>query len=98
MKCWFNDFKPLYYRLFNLALDSQNLDGITTLFHITEQIANKLKSLFSFVCEMLIQKATSVLQDLSKKAEVSTNKDSRRRIIATSYVLDALASMYKYNR
>ena len=89
----------MYYRFFNLALDSQNLDGITTLFHITEQIANKLKSLFSFVCEMLIQKATSVLQDLSKKAEeVSTNKDSRRRIIATSYVLDALASMYKYNR
>ena len=99
LKLALDDFKPLYYRLFNLALDSQNLDGITTLFHITEQIANKLKSLFSFVCEMLVQKATSVLQDLSKKAEeVSANKDCRRRIIATSYVLDALASMYKYNR
>ena len=101
LKLALDDFKPLYYRLFNLALDSHNLDGITTLFHITEQIANKLKSLFSFVCEMLVQKATTVLQDLSKKAEeVSMNdyKDSRRRIIATSYVLDALASMYKYNR
>ena len=101
LKLALDDFKPLYYRLFNLALDSHNLDGITTLFHITEQIANKLKSLFSFVCEMLVQKATTVLQDLSKKEdEVSKNdyKDGQRRIIATSYVLDALASMYKYNR
>ena len=49
-----DDFKPVYYQLFNLTLDSQNLDGITTLFRITKQIANKLKSLFSFVCELLV--------------------------------------------
>ena len=95
LKLSLDDFKPLYYRLFNLALDLNNLDGVSTLFHITSQVAYKLKSLFSFVCEMVVQKATSIMQVTAKG---NTNEDDSRQMNAICYVLEALASIYKYNR
>ena len=94
LKLSLDDFKPFYYRIFNLALDVDNLEGVSTLFHITAMVANKLKSLFGFVCEMVAQKSTSILQEIAKKKNV----DDCRQTTAIGYVLEALAEIYKYNR
>ena len=94
LKLSLEDFKPFYYRIFNLALDIENLEGVSTLFHITAMVANKLKSLFGFVCEMVVQKSTSIMQEIAKKKNV----DDSRQTVAIGYVLEALAEIYKYNR
>ena len=43
---------------------------------------------------MVVQKATSILQDTSKKK----NMEDSHQTVAINYVLEALASIYKYNR
>ena len=46
LKVSLEDFKPLYYKLFSLALDVENVSNISTMFDITTLVGNKLKSLF----------------------------------------------------
>ena len=54
LKLSLDDFKPLFYKLFNLALDNDNLKGISTVFHISSLVAQKLKSLFQTVRKELL--------------------------------------------
>ena len=89
-----DEFKPMYYKLFNLALDVENLDGIATMFHLSSLVAKKLKSLFSFVCERIVQKATSILQDCGGK----NKEDSDKKKNMLTHIFEALASIFKYNR
>ena len=92
LKMALDDFKPVYYRLFNLALDVANSAYVATVFHITTMVAKKLKSLFSFVCEMVVQKATSIMVEMSK------DKENEQNICAVGYALEALASIFAFNR
>lgn len=95
LKLSLEDFKPLYYRLFNLALDVDNKEGIATVFHITTQVAMKLKSLFSFVCEMIVQKATGILQEYAKRKDTDPEAS---RVCMLGYIMDALTSIFQFNR
>ena len=88
-----DEFKPMYYKLFNLALDIENLDGIATMFHLSSMVAKKLKSLFGFVCERIVQKATSILQECGKNKD-----DCEKKKNMLTYIFEALASIFKYNR
>ena len=91
LKVSLEDFKPLYYKLFSLALDVENVSNISTMFHITTLVGNKLKSLFSFVCEMIVQKATTILQETAKAKD-----DSQSDMLC--YILDALTSIFTFSR
>ena len=88
LKLSLDDFKPLFYRLFNLALDVEDGVAISTVFHLTAMVAHKLKSLFSFAYEMVVLKATSILKQIAKGQEKE----------AIGYVLDALAAIFTYNK
>ena len=91
LKVSLDDFKPLYYKLFSLALDIENTCSISTMFHITTLVGNKLKSLFSFVCEMIVQKATNILQESAKAKNESQS-------VMICYILDALTSIFTFSR
>ena len=91
LKVSLEDFKPLYYKLFSLALDVENVSNISTMFHVTTLVGNKLKSLFSFVCEMIVQKATTILQETTK-----AKNDSQCDMLC--YILDALTSIFTSSR
>merc|ERR1712203_987190 len=91
LKVSLEDFKPLYYKLFSLALDVENVASVSTMFHITTLVGNKLKSLFSFVCEMIVQKATTILQETAKAKD-----DSQCDMLC--YILDALTSIFTFSR
>ena len=92
LKLSLDDFKPLYYRLFSLVLDAEDANSVSTVFHVTALVANKLKSLFSFVCEMIIQKATTVLRQIAKR------KEEKYQIDTVGYIFEALASTFTFNR
>ena len=92
LKLSLDDFKPLFYKLFNLALDNDNLKGISTVYHISSLVAQKLKSLFNFVSEMIVQKATGILQNCKDKREEATKKTM------LTFIFEALAAIFKYNR
>ena len=47
------------------------MDSLISAYRITSEIAGKLKSLFGFVAENVIQKATHVLSIFSKEEFVS---------------------------
>ena len=91
LKVSLEDFKPLYYKLFSLALDVENVASVSTMFHITTLVGNKLKSLFSFVCEMIVQKATTILHEASKE-----KLESKSEMLC--YILDALSSIFTFSR
>merc|ERR1712001_212677 len=67
LKLPLDDFKPMFYRLVNMAveeesvIDAKYVDSLITAYRITSEIAGKLKSLFGFVAENVVQKATQVL-------------------------------------
>ena len=94
LKLSLDDFKPLFYKLFNLALDNDNLEGISTVFHISSLVAQKLKSLFNFVSEMIVQKATGILQNCKDK----TDEPSATKKTMLTLIFEALAAIFKYNR
>ena len=48
-------------------IDSKYVDGLISSYRITSEIAGRLKSLFGFVAENIIQKATQVLNTFSKE-------------------------------
>ena len=91
LKLSLDDFKPLFYKLFNLALD--DMGGVSTVFHISSLVAQKLKSLFNFVCEMIVQKATGILQQSSKDHQTDPKK-----MTMLTFIFEALAAIFKYNR
>ena len=94
LKLSLDDFKPLFYKLFNLALDNDNLEGISTVFHISSLVAQKLKSLFNFISEMIVQKATGILQNCKDK----TDEPSAIKKTMLTLIFEALAAIFKYNR
>ena len=48
------------------VVDGRYVDSLTTTYRITSAIVNKLKSLFGFLAENVIQKATQTLNLFSK--------------------------------
>ena len=47
-------------------VDGKYVDGLTTTYRITSAIVSKLKSLFGFLAQNVIQKATQTLELFSK--------------------------------
>ena len=62
LKLSLDDFKPLFYRVFNISTVDQGadggdaIDGIITGFHVTLCVARRLKGLFEFACETVVQR------------------------------------------
>lgn len=98
LKLSLDDFKPLFYRVFNLSLDTaeSNVYGTITVFHITLEVAKKLKSLFEFICETLILKATNVL-NYYFKAKKNT-KNERLVLQLLLYILESLQTIFTFNK
>jgi len=44
-----------HWKIAFLGGGHSEIDSLTTMFHITNSVAKKLKSLFSFICETLVQ-------------------------------------------
>ena len=85
-----------------LGGDNDDIDGMTTMFHITKSVAQKLKTLFAFICETLVQKTTSILNNYSKD-EFAKVKDldanSETKVVnLLSHMLDALTVVFTHNQ
>ena len=98
LKLQLDDFKPLFYKLFNLALDTDNKTGVTTAFHVTELVAKTLRSYFGFACEMVIQKATGILGQYGKAEKVEASLADESVFHMILHVLTALTSIYASDR
>eukprot|EP00095_Tigriopus_kingsejongensis_P008024 maker-scaffold1494_size38455-snap-gene-0.15 protein:Tk08024 transcript:maker-scaffold1494_size38455-snap-gene-0.15-mRNA-1 annotation:"hypothetical protein DAPPUDRAFT_192569" len=102
LKLSLDDFKPLFYRVFNLSLDAadSNINGTITVFHITLEVAKRLKSLFEFICETLIQKASHVLNHYSGNNFAAMKKVGQERLALQMvlYTLESLQTMFTYNK
>ena len=72
------------------------------MFHITKSVAQKLKTLFAFICETLVQKTTSILNSYSKeefKIMANIDKTSETKIVdLVSHMLDALTVVFTHNQ
>lgn len=101
LKLSLDDFKPMFYRMFNMAYEqSEDLASLTTVFRITGMVGAKLKSLFGFVCEMLVNKATGVLNDYSARDYEKVRLESDKNGVAglLKSILEALTTIFMYNR
>ncbi|TRY68333.1 hypothetical protein TCAL_03802 [Tigriopus californicus] len=98
LKLSLDDFKPLFYRVFNLSLDAaeSNIYGTITVFHITVEVAKKLKSLFEFISETLILKATNVLNHYFKAEKVIKNERLVLQLLL--YIMESLQTIFTFNK
>lgn len=103
LKLSLEDFKPLFYRVFNLATaegDSGSVDAVTTVYHVALAVADRLKSLSEFVCEALVQRSTNMLvvfscEDFSSLRAAKSEAKSSRML---EYILDSLAAIFAHNK
>ena len=74
LKLSLDDFKPAFYKIFNLFLGAESMTSGSTVarvkastgFHVSREVAKRLRGLFGFVCESLVLKATEVLVQYSE--------------------------------
>lgn len=72
------------------------MDSMTTMFHLTEIVALKLKTLFSFISETLVQKTTAILNayanpDLKKVPET-------KLVDLICQMMNALTAVFTHNQ
>ena len=92
------------HRLFSDATvtdEGSSCEAVTTAFRVTAALANKLKSLFGFISESLVQKSNTFLTRYSANefSKVKTGLVSPQRVsrLAKS-ILGALSAIYTFNR
>ena len=70
------------------------------MFHVASCVASRLKSLFSFVCESLVLKATAVLAAFAANdfARIKAVGDESVRAAVVVHALQALEEVFTYNR
>ena len=102
LKLALDDFKPLFYRVFNLTFDlgGQDVCALITVFHVPLEVAKKLKSLLEFICETLFAKATTVLNNFAEDdfAKVRSIDDEAMALRLLVYVFKALTTVTEYNK
>ena len=119
LKLPLDDFKPMFYRLFNSSMNddpsagAKYVDGLTSVFRITGAIARRLKSLFGFVAENVVQQATKILNTFSKdtfaiceqimKAEgenFARNDSANEKdlVVLVTSIFDAISAIFSFNR
>jgi len=78
------------------GVDGDDIDGMTTMFHLTKIVAQKLKMLFSFISETLVQKTTAILNTYSK---ADFEKVSETKVVnLICQMLEALTAVFTYNQ
>ena len=104
VQCYFFEIHNwvFLFKIKFLGGDNDDIDGMTTMFHITKSVAQKLKTLFAFICETLVQKTTSILNNYSKD-EFAKVKDldanSETKVVnLLSHMLDALTVVFTHNQ
>ncbi len=93
--------KCLKRDIFISGADNDDIDGMTTMFHITKSVAQKLKTLFAFICETLVQKTTTILNVYSKDdfAKMSNISGDETKIVdLVGHMLDALTVVFTHNQ
>ena len=119
LKLPLDDFKPMFYRLFNSSMNDEPstgakyVDGLTSVFRITGAIARRLKSLFGFVAENVVQQATKILNTFSKdtfalceqmmktrgeNALRDDSADGKDIVILVTSIFDAISAIFSFNR
>ena len=106
-----DDFKPLFYRVLGmLNVDQEDtadkdtvvdsVNSAITVFHVSTCVASRLKSLFSFVCESLVLKATAVLAAFAANefARLKVVEEEGVRVEVVVHALSALEQVFTYNR
>ena len=82
-----------------LGSDGDDIDGMTTMFHLTEIVAQKLKTLFGFISETLVQKTTNILNAYSKDDfQKLTNVPEAKAVQLVSQMLAALTVVFTHNQ
>jgi hypothetical protein len=97
---------PLFKALISAivpGVDSHDLDSLTTMFNITKSVAQKLKALFGFICETLVQKSTSILNVYSKDEfarmkDLSGRGSEAKLVDMIIHLLDALTVVFAHNQ
>ena len=100
LKLPLDDFKPLFYRIFNMSYVEADLCSSITVFHVTLEVAKSLKSLFEFICETLVQKASTVLNfysgnNFEKFTALAQKKQGLQLLL---FILEALQTLFTNNR
>ena len=82
-----------------LGSDGDDIDGMKTMFHLTEIVAQKLKTLFGFISETLVQKTTNILNAYSKDDfQKLTNVPEAKAVQLVSQMLAALTVVFTHNQ
>jgi len=79
------DFIPVYQKLVSLHIVGNNAQ-LTTLFNLTNKVASKLKSLFSFGVESSLVGATNVLKEERPPELVSASLESLTMVLTYNKV------------
>ncbi len=95
LKLALDDFKPIFYRVFNPNSDVSDRAALTTSYHVAQSAAARLKSLFEFVCESLVQRTTTVLDHYCKAAKESGEEVDENLF---EFALGALSEVFAHNR
>ena len=71
-----------------------------TVFHVTLEVSRSLKSLFEFICETLVQKASAVLDAYSCNnfEKFKSLNDKRQGLQLLLFILEALQVIFTHNR
>ena len=76
------------------------IDGIITGFHVTLCVARRLKGLFEFACETVVQRSTNILNAFAKDdfAPLEELNDDVRVSRFLGFLLDALAAVFSHTK